>query len=211
MRKMAVVAVGLKIEKWGRMSVAAGCEDMHKDTRVGKQLLVPTNSKSRETSVWGWTPGYSTSCRSLNRSTMENPMSMNEKVMKLSLNGCKINQHSGQQIHPNPVERHKELYLAAWLHTGILGYGDSPFYHRANGANLFHWGKCSSSITQRSRRGSINAMNYSAKRILERMLNLWTCVWVMLPLISVTVSWSIFSLIFQMSGVREKHSQDYIL
>lgn len=85
MRKMAVAAVGLKIEKWGRMSVAAGCEDMQKDTRVGKQLLVPMNSKSHETSAWGLTPGYSTSCRSLNRRVMENPMSMNEKAMKQGL------------------------------------------------------------------------------------------------------------------------------
>lgn len=142
---------------------------------------------------------------------MENPTSMYKKVLKRGLNWCKINQHSGQQIHPNPVERHKEPYLAAWLHIGILGYGDSPFYHRANGANLFHWGKCFSSITQRSRSGSINAMNCSAKRILERMLNLWTCVWVMLPLISVTISWSIFSLIFQMNWMQETQCQVYFL
>lgn len=53
MRKMAVPVLGLKM-----ISVEEQVQGQHvkthkKDTRVGKTLLVPMNSKSLETSVWG--------------------------------------------------------------------------------------------------------------------------------------------------------------
>lgn len=41
---------GLKIIS-GENEYSSGCEDMQKDTGVGKLILVPMNSKSHETSA----------------------------------------------------------------------------------------------------------------------------------------------------------------
>lgn len=52
MREMAVV-VGLKVMSEGERVRRQDVKTFKKDTRMGKLLLVPMNSKSHETSAWG--------------------------------------------------------------------------------------------------------------------------------------------------------------
>lgn len=70
------------------------------------------NSPSPETWAWGWTPGYATSCRPLNRHMMENPTAMKEKVTMRSFNCCKIIISTGTAVNilTQRFQHHKVVF-----------------------------------------------------------------------------------------------------